>query len=78
MVREGEDQRERILWCIQVLHHDATIEDLRQAVGSDEAEAAYLAFACQRGRAVPPVHDEVGALRHIVIDHPQCLDVAIA
>ena len=77
VIRHRERQRQRLLG-VQVLLDHAPVEGLAQAVGGDEAEAFHPPGAHLLRRLVPPVHDEIGALRHLGPRRPQRLRVAVA
>jgi hypothetical protein len=54
------------------------VKDLGEAVGGDEPEAADFRGAGEFCGALPPIHDEVGAVGHLVVDLAEGGDVAVA
>ena len=79
MVGNGEDQRKRPL-AGQVPLDDAALEQLRDRIGGDEAEASQgrARPRQQLGRPVPPVHHIVGALVHLRMGGPKRQHIGVA
>src|ERR1017187_4207001 len=57
--------------------HDAPLECLRDAVGSDESESLHFTRAHEFGGFVPPIHDEISLLLHVGISCPECFHISV-
>ena len=77
VVRDGEEKGDWV-FGLHVSSEYAAAEDLAKAVGGDEAEATESGGAGEFSGAVPPVHNVVGVVGHIVIEPTESFDVAIA
>ena len=79
MVGHGHQQAQGRLALQMALHH-APLKHLRNGIGGDETKAPqHRVLARQKlRRAVPPIHDEIGAFVHMRMSGPERLHIVIA
>ncbi|OQA30833.1 MAG: hypothetical protein BWY56_02448 [Acidobacteria bacterium ADurb.Bin340] len=78
MIGDGPEQLQGLLLRAAVVGDHASLADLPQAVGGDQAEAPGAAGAHGFRRLVPPVENEIHGVRHFGVGGAEGLHIAIA